>query len=175
MTADQHDGIQMTGPDSGSGAGTGAEAALSVDAASSRVSNDLFELIIMLYKKVFDPAGHIRKFPMPPSHARVLFYLKNSGPAPISHVGRDLMISRPNMTPIIDKLSAEGYVRTFADPDDRRMTLVEVTEKALAMFREGECGIKESISEKLVQLSPAELAELSALIGRMDQIFTGIR
>jgi len=175
MTEERPDCVHMTEPDSCADALAGANSASAAAEATGRVSNDLFDLIITLYKKVFDPAGHIRKMPMPLSHARVLFFLKNSGPAPISHVGRDLMISRPNMTPIIDKLAAEGYVRTFIDPNDRRMTLVEVTERALSMFKEGECGMKHSIGEKLIQLSPAELAELSALIGRMNQIFTGIR
>ena len=66
---------------------------------------------------------------MPPSHARIIFYLKFSGPVPISHAAKDLDISKPNMTPIIDKLIAEDLVRRYDDPNDRRIIKLEVTDR----------------------------------------------
>ena len=38
-------------------------------------------------------------------------------------MAKDLSISKPNMTPIIDKLVKEGYVDRYYDDNDRRVIL----------------------------------------------------
>ncbi len=44
------------------------------------------------------------------SHMKVIFYLANKKSMSVSNVAKWLYISKPNMTPIIDKLIDQRYV-----------------------------------------------------------------
>ncbi len=85
---------------------------------------------------------------MPPSHGKVIIYLKHNGNSSISKIAKDLLISKPNMTPIIDKLISENMVIRYTDPKDRRIIRVELTEKGTAFIKDQENLIKSSLTEK---------------------------
>ena len=131
------------------------------------ISDSLILLITSLNKKVFNPIELRKIIPYPASHIRVLMYLKHSGPVPISQVARDLDISKPNMTPIIDKLIIEDLVKRYNDPDDRRIIKIEVADKASELFEKHGAYIKDIISNKISFLSDEELSEFHALIQKM--------
>lgn len=129
-----------------------------------------YHLIIELYKSIMNPFEQMRKMPIPPSHVKVVFFLKHHGPASISCMAAHLDISKPNMTPIIDKLIKEGLVRRYQDPGDRRMTIIESTPQAAALIQQSIEAMKQNITAKLTRLSAADLAELDTLIVRMEAI-----
>ena len=74
------------------------------------ISDNLYLLLFSLNKHIFNPNTLTKKFNIPYSHIKVLFYLVNNGPLPISKMAKELCISKPNMTPVIDKLVEEGLV-----------------------------------------------------------------
>ena len=96
----------------------------------TKISEDFFVLMMLLHKKVVKLEDFMKSMAMPPSHVKVVFYLAHNGPSSVSSIARDLCISKPNMTPIIDKLLECGYVTRYEDPKDRRVIRIEVTEKA---------------------------------------------
>jgi DNA-binding MarR family transcriptional regulator len=49
------------------------------------------------------------------------------GQLPLSELGRRLIRSAANVTTLVDRLQANGFVRRVADPHDRRVTLAEIT------------------------------------------------
>lgn len=136
------------------------------------ISDSLIDLITSLNKKIFDPSEPAKRFSMPHSHVRVLFYLKKFGPVPISQVAKDLDILRSNMTPIIDKLIAEDFVRRHNDPSDRRVIKVEITNKADELFKRHVDYLKEAISSKISSLSNEDLSKLYELILEMASIIS---
>lgn len=135
--------------------------------SKKNIADALVLLISSLNRKIFNPHELMKNFPVPPSHARVIFYLKGHGPARISQVARDLGISKPNMTPIIDKLIMEGLVRRYDDPSDRRVVKVEITGRANELFEKREEYMREIIAGKVSLLSDEELSELDGLIAKM--------
>ena len=60
---------------------------------------------------------------------RAIFMLSNSAIMPTSEIGRRLGISKPNVTPLLDKLVEKGYVDRVPDARDRRIVNIVVTEK----------------------------------------------
>lgn len=54
----------------------------------------------------------------------------------MSALSRYLMVSGGNVTGLTDQLVAEGWVDRVPDPDDKRATLVRLTEEGRARFRE---------------------------------------
>ncbi len=136
------------------------------------VPYSLFMLLVSLNKKVFNPHEMIKNNSFPPSHGRVLFYLIHHGSTPISEIGRDLFISKPNMTPIIDKLETEGLIKRYNDENDRRIIRVEATDIAFKFFKSQEATAVQNLSKKLEPLSDDDMDKLSNLINEMNHIFS---
>ena len=64
-----------------------------------------------------------------PAQAWFLGRLFESGaPQPISYFADGVFSNRSNATQMIDRLEAEGLVRRFRNPKDRRSVLVELQE-----------------------------------------------
>ncbi len=61
------------------------------------------------------------------------------GPLRMTHISKKLILSRGGTTKVIDRLEELGYVRRSPDPDDRRATIVGITDdgrRVLAAARE---------------------------------------
>lgn len=125
------------------------------------VSNDLFKLIFQIQKKTFNHDKLTKCMPVPPSHAKVVFHLTHHGPSSVSNIGKDLAISKPNMTPIIDKLVQEGLVTRYEDPKDRRRILVDVTKKGRSLLDLRKQGFINELSAKISTLSDEDIDILS--------------
>ncbi len=52
----------------------------------------------------------------------------HEGRLSLSEVGRRLIRSAANVTTLIDRLEADGFVRRVPDPTDGRVTLAEITD-----------------------------------------------
>jgi DNA-binding MarR family transcriptional regulator len=138
------------------------------------ISSDLLGLIFLLTAKIFNP-GHMSKgMPIPHSHMKVLFHLVMSGPSAVSKIANELIISKPNMTPIIDNLIAEGYVNRYDDPTDRRVIMIEATEKSHAFLKEHENRLKNFLAEKISALSDNDLEKLRILTPQFSEIIGNI-
>ena len=105
----------------------------------TKISDDLFSLIIQLNSKLFSSSKMVKCSPLPPSHVKVIFHLMNNGSSSISDIASSLCISKPNMTPIIDKLIKEDLVCRQEDCNDRRIIRIQLTQKAyeIAKNKEG--------------------------------------
>jgi DNA-binding MarR family transcriptional regulator len=63
-----------------------------------------------------------------PSHLRALRVLGHHGAMHMSRLSSHLNIAARSATEVVDALEAPGLVRRRPDPEDRRATLVQVTE-----------------------------------------------
>ena len=85
---------------------------------------------------------------------RALKKLKRDNPetpnVKMGDISKLLKISKPALTQIVNKLEDKGLVKRISMEDDRRVTLIELTEKGSELFRkEDEYVLK--ITEKIVQ------------------------
>lgn len=124
------------------------------------ISDQLFELVVKLNTKIFNQEEFIKSLPIPPSHVKVIFYLVHNGPASVSHIADKLCISKPNMTPIIDKLISEELVSRSEDPKDRRVIVIEPTPKAKKILEAQRKIIKERLMCKLENVPQEHLPQL---------------
>ena len=127
----------------------------------NEISDNLYLLLLSLNRHIFNPTVLTKKFNVPHSHIKVLFYLIHHGPISISKMAKELCISKPNMTPVIDKLVEDGLVTRDYDPNDRRVILIQSTDKALDFLKEGKEYIKEDIREKLSTLDNNDINIIS--------------
>ncbi|WP_409069941.1 MarR family winged helix-turn-helix transcriptional regulator [Clostridium sp. FAM 1755] len=138
------------------------------------ISQDLYDLLLKLNKKLLNPDELKRNFPLPPSHVKVIIYLKHNGNCSISKIAKDLLISKPNMTPIIDKLISENMVTRYTDSRDRRIIRVELTEKGTIFIKDQEKLIKALLAEKISSLPIDDLKYLSDHIVHIKDIILKI-
>lgn len=134
------------------------------------ISENLYMLLLSLNKHIFNPHALTKKFNVPHSHIKVLFFLIHHGPTSISKMAKELCISKPNMTPVIDKLVEDGFVTRDYDPNDRRVILIQSTDKALDFLKEGKEYIKENIREKVSTLNNDDINILSSSIDDLISI-----
>ena len=76
---------------------------------------------------------------MPMSHVQVLTMLGDVGAMSVSEISKRLGIAKPNITPLIDRLIADGFVERRRDVRDRRVVnivLLPAGEEKLALIRE---------------------------------------
>ena len=140
----------------------------------NNISNDLYMLLLSLNKRVFNHEELLKNCTMPPSHMKVLFHIIHTGPCAISEVAKHLSISKPNMSPIIDKLVSEGFLERFQDHKDRRIIRVKSTDVACNFLRERESSIKEKLKERLAPLTDNELEEMTHCLSVMNKLVSKI-
>lgn len=140
----------------------------------NKLSGDLYNLMLYLHNKIFHPADVTRNLPLPPSHVKVIIYLARHGACSISETAKHLEISKPNMTPIIDKLVTEGMIDRYNDPKDRRILRIELTKKAYNFIKEQEEIIKNNLAKKISSLSPEDLKILSDHVTGITNIISKV-
>ena len=89
----------------------------------------------LLYREMED---YLFRYGLTLPQGNVLWTLKARSPdagMPITEIAHSQGVSKANMTGIIDRMEREGLVRRVADPGDRRVTLIEMTDKAKTLMQ----------------------------------------
>ena len=100
-----------------------------------------------------------------PSQLRALRVLTRRGTMRLTELSGHLHIAPRSTTEVVDALESRGLVRRSPDPDDRRATLVEVTEQGLGVLeavRGAEAG------RVFGRLSHADRAHLARILGQLS-------
>jgi DNA-binding MarR family transcriptional regulator len=104
-----------------------------------------------------------------PAQFRALRVLRRHGVMRLSELSDRLKIAARSTTEVIDALQARDLIVRRPDPDDRRATLVELTEHSLQVLND----IREargSESERAFgRLSPADQAALAAILRKLRE------
>ena len=94
----------------------------------------------------------------------------------MSTLARNLHISMPTASGIVERLVRAGYVRRVPQSEDRRQVVVELTAKAQAFFHDFETVVRRRWEEVLIPLEPAELAAFYGVITKLrERLQTTIR
>ena len=140
--------------------------------AINNIPENLLDLLVLIHNKLLNPNLMVKGSIIPPSHMKVIFYLSKRKTMSVSNVAKCLDISKPNMTPIIDKLIAEGFVNRYNDPDDRRKINIELTEKAYSFIEDKKLEMKSILVEKISYLNEEDLIKLVSIINDMTEIIS---
>ena len=103
------------------------------------VATTTFEVLPLMRKKLLRMDVVQAEHNMPMSHVQVLTMLGDLGAMSVSEISKRLGIAKPNITPLIDRLIADGYVERRRDARDRRVVnvvLLPAGEEKLQLIRE---------------------------------------
>ncbi len=86
----------------------------------------------------------------------LLLLAQEEGGMALSRLGEKMLVTRSNITGLIDRLEREGLIVRDSLPSDRRATLARITEKGLGVLREAVPLLCQKINEITKVLSDEE-------------------
>jgi len=100
--------------------------------------------------------------------ATTLAVLDGAGaPLTPSQISERMLVASANTTATLDLLEQRGWVRRTPNPEDRRSTLVEITDEGRAIADRLLAGIRTLERDALDQLSPRERTQLLRLLDKV--------
>lgn len=87
--------------------------------------------------------------------------------ARLRDVTRNMLISQPSVSRLVDRMVTRGLVSKCADPEDGRGALVTATDQGARTFRSIAAVHGRSIAERMSKLDDAELQTLLALTSKL--------
>ncbi|RED58070.1 MarR family transcriptional regulator [Cohnella lupini] len=135
------------------------------------ISESFVTVVPLLKKKLF------RTFPidnMPyqlsRSNLEVLFALYESRTSTVSELSNLMHISRPNMTPLVDKLVQHELVDRRTSNEDRRVIQIRITDAGDRLCKEMHERLMNQIKSKLDSLEHDDLIELQKCMVSLKSI-----
>jgi len=131
---------------------------LDTNAKINRMIDDVNLIFPLFHRALVDPQDLTHN--PTSSEFRVMMILVRRSAQPISTVGRWLGISKPNMTAVVDKLIADGYVERSPSAEDRRVIEISITEKGKRHMEACRSEAQESMKKRLSKLSAQDIDTL---------------
>lgn len=136
------------------------------------IAENLIAIHPMLYKSISKPIRS--KSSITPGGMFVLGSLKRHGILSMSDIGKCLMMPKPHITVIVDRLIEAGYVERQNNSKDRRVINISITKKGLRDFEKIKQSSSEMLKAKLVLLSDIELETLLVASQQVKEILISI-
>jgi DNA-binding MarR family transcriptional regulator len=105
---------------------------------------------------------------VPLGRFEALLVMRRLGPCRIQDVSRELSLTVGGTSKLVDRLEATGLCARAANPDDRRSSLITLTDRALPLVEDGEAVIESTLRTLLGATLPAkDLTALGAQLHRL--------
>jgi len=112
-------------------------------------------------------AAHMSEFGLTPTQFAALAKIHDAGPVSQNKLGRLTAMDPATMQGVIGRLHDRGLIRRSADENDRRRTLLTLTDEGESLLGETiRLGLAIS-DETLAPLSPDEKRSFLALLGKL--------
>ena len=138
------------------------------------IAAKIFRVQPMLRKRVQKFEGSNSAQSMPLSHVQVLTVLNDEGSMTVSDISRRFNIAKPNITPLVDRLSAEGLVERQRSTLDRRVVNIAICEKGRERLKETQDAIHNMITGWSDRISGEEFEELSGALDSLIRILSKV-
>jgi DNA-binding MarR family transcriptional regulator len=87
----------------------------------------------------------------------------------LSQLAERLSCVKSNITQLVDRLEADGFVTRSPDANDRRARLAVLTPEGRAAYEQGTRIYEETERDLLAGLEPAEARQLAALMEKLER------
>jgi MarR family 2-MHQ and catechol resistance regulon transcriptional repressor len=111
----------------------------------------------------------IRSYGVTPAQFAVLEALGHLGPMSLGDLARKMLVSCGNTTVIVDNLEKEGLLERGTVPNDRRVTVVQLTPKGQKMFHDVFPQHAAAMTELISVLSEKEQVRLGSLLKKLGR------
>jgi DNA-binding MarR family transcriptional regulator len=105
-------------------------------------------------------------------HLEIMRVLRDEGTRHPVEIGEKLLVSKAQMTHLIDKLVDLGFVKREMDATDRRTINITLTEKGAKVMAEQDNLVINAMKENMSSLSDTELQALSDSLRNLRDILS---
>jgi DNA-binding MarR family transcriptional regulator len=129
-----------------------------------------FDLLLRTALELDLQLGHaLRPAEVTPAQYNVLRILRDAGQdgAACSDVAERLVRPDPDVTRLLDRLEARGFVTRARDTADRRVVLARITTEGLAVLAKHGAALAALHAEQFSRLDPEEFRALVALLEKL--------
>ena len=139
------------------------------DTNIDRILENMFLVMLVIHKKILKKDLNVIPDNLTRLHMAVMGELSQTS-LTMSELAKTLMMTKPQLTHVVDPLVSSGIVERRPDEKDRRVINLALTAKGHVLLDEGKQKIKENIKIKLAALTPEELSEMSAALETLRRI-----
>lgn len=133
---------------------------------------DQLLIFLPLSRSVLKAGEFTNKHGIMHAHMRVLLLLYTLNATSTTQIGKLLEISKPNVTPLIDKLIALGFVQRKPDQADRRVIKISITDAGRRYIDEMYDAMYENAQTVFGALSEDEINSLNEHLRAANDILT---
>jgi DNA-binding MarR family transcriptional regulator len=109
----------------------------------------------------------LRPWNLSPTEFTILLLVENNEDLTQAMLCRTLGVKGANMTPMVNHLEKQGFIKRIVDPADRRQPKIRITANAVALMPEWKTGLQSEERRLQGTLTKAEKAHLLALLQKI--------
>ncbi|KAB3526216.1 MarR family winged helix-turn-helix transcriptional regulator [Alkaliphilus serpentinus] len=128
------------------------------------VVDSLFLFLPLLKKKLVTMDLYDEEQDLFQSHFQILFLLDDMGTLTASALAKNLNISKPNVTPLVLKLTKKGLIERIGSEKDKRYAHLKLTEKGMDFMNQHKTLVINDLKKKLSNFTDDELENLAAAL-----------
>ncbi|OGN90252.1 MAG: hypothetical protein A2158_08575 [Chloroflexi bacterium RBG_13_46_14] len=140
------------------------------------VAYDLFTTLPLIHRNIRNKLikNVITNFKedIAPPHFEIMKLLEEAGMLHVAEIGERLLIARPQMTHLIDRLVELDIVDRETNEEDRRMLNIRLKDKGMTIIKERDKQVINATREALSGLTDDELRVLSASLNNIKEVFS---
>ena len=139
------------------------------DANIDRILENMIHIMPVFHKKLLrmDLGGvtdHLTRL-----HLTIMGVLSDDSMT-MSELAKILMMTKPQMTHLVDQLAGLGIIERRPDATDRRVINLALTDNGRVLLEDMKRKVKENIRNRLASLTPEELSEMSVALETLTSI-----
>jgi len=128
-----------------------------------RILENMFNIMLVIHKKILRMDLELETDNLNRLHMAVMGLLNTSNMT-MTELAKALMMTKPQLTHLVERLVILGLVKRLPDETDRRVIHLTLTNNGRVKFKGLRKKLKENIKQKLVSLTPEELGQLAATL-----------
>jgi DNA-binding MarR family transcriptional regulator len=140
------------------------------DNTINRITENLHSILPIIHKKLIGTLSEGVSLELSHYHYAILGMLSQSDALPVSAIGRRLLISKPQMTAMTDKLVRMGLVTRRTDAEDRRIIHISLTVKGRKALDGAVKRMNRNVKRKLSRLKEEDLNLLEEALANIKLV-----
>jgi DNA-binding MarR family transcriptional regulator len=136
------------------------------------VSVNFFNLLRHLQNKFFRPLELVMKCDISPMQFRTMGIISEKKTITMSELANEVLISKQQLTPMIDKMIDSNIVERKSDNEDRRIIKINLTPFGVEMLEDRKAELLKSLCKKFENLDLDDIAALNAALDSINKIIS---
>ena len=128
-----------------------------------RILENMFNIMLVIHKKILRMDLELETHNLNRLHMAVMGLLNTSNMT-MTELAKALMMTKPQLTHLVETLVTLGLVERLPDETDRRVIRLTLTKNGRVKLKGLREKLKENIKRKLAFLTPEELNQMGAAL-----------